>query len=175
MLISSLASMATFALVITQALPASAHYYSGGVGTSRFSVEITGVNPTWYGHLQHGVTAWNNTYSSSGALLGITGTSNKEMTAGNYSTTWLGQYSPSGTRANRTFLIRANARRIAEMEGSTFSTWARFTSTHELGHALSLADNPNTTSASVMKYVASSGTPGTTPRTHDINDVAATY
>ncbi len=61
------------------------------------------------------------------------------------------------------------------MTGGTFATWAKFTSTHELGHGLSLADNPSTTMASVMKYVSSTATPGTYPRTYDINEVARIY
>ncbi len=60
--------MATGLVVAGTAAPASADYYSGGVATPRFSVQITGVNSTWNTYLKHGITAWSNTYDQSGAL-----------------------------------------------------------------------------------------------------------
>lgn len=38
------------------------------------------------------------------------------------------------------------------MPGSKLSAWSLSTSTHEIGHALSLSDNPKTTKASLMKH-----------------------
>lgn len=162
-------------LVFTSTAPAHALYYSGGVGSTAFSVRITGVNSTWTGYWQSGITAWNNTAGSTGVAIGQNSSSPRTLTAGNYADSWLGLYSPSGTRTNRTFLARANATRISQMTGSNFATWARFTTTHELGHALSLGDNPQTSAASIMKYIASSATPFTTPRAFDIQRVIEYY
>ncbi|WP_141538601.1 hypothetical protein [Isoptericola jiangsuensis] len=176
-----LAALAAFAivaaggLVVGASAPAEATYYSGGVGTNQFSVQITGVNSTWNGYLKNGITKWSATYSETGTSIANSSNSPRKMTASNYNTTWLGLYTPSGTRSNRSFTIKANASRINDMTGGTFARWAKFTSTHELGHALSLADNPNTTRASVMKYRAASSDPGSTPYSYDRDEVVRIY
>ena len=101
------------------------------------------------------------------------------MTAGNYpGETWLGLYTPSGTRSNRTFLIQVNANEVSVVDAvspGSFSQWVRWTSIHELGHALSLADNPVTTWQSIMKYPSASVVPYQSPKSYDVNDVLAIY
>jgi len=48
--------------------------------------------------------------------------------------------------------IKVNVRTLLADAGSNFSQWCYSTTTHEVGHSLSLADNPNTTQASIMKH-----------------------
>ncbi|WP_418275716.1 hypothetical protein ACNHYB_12770 [Isoptericola jiangsuensis] len=162
-------------LALASSLPASATYYSGGVGDNIFSVQITGVNSTWNGYLKHGITTWSNTYSKTGTSIANSSSSNKKMTASNYSTTWLGLYTPGGTRSDRSFTIKANATRINDMTGGTFARWAQWVSNHELGHGLSLADNPSTSRSSVMKYLSSSSNPSTGLFSYDLDEVIRIY
>ena len=167
------AAVALVALPIS-AEPASATYYSGGVGSPRFTVQITGVNSTWASYLRFGVGAWNATRDT-GVQITTVSSSTRTMTAGSYDQTWLGLYTPGGTRANRSFTIQANARVVGLTTGGTYRQWARFVATHELGHALSMADNPPTSSASVMKYVPPTSSPATTPRAYDVAELIRIY
>lgn len=168
------AVIASLAMLIG-VIPASATYYAGGVGTNRFSVQITGVGDSWNAHLKHGITKWNATFNTTGVLISNSSSSQRKMTAAQYSQTWLGLYSPSGTRANRSFLIQANSRETASMSPAPPSDWARHVSVHELGHALSLADNPAVSQISVMKYPSASSYPYQNPTGYDISEVAAFY
>lgn len=156
---------------------ASATYYSGGSGTRKFTVAVTGVNPTWESALIGAPGVWNA--SGAGVSIAVGPSVSKRITAGNYPTeTWLGLYTPSGTRANRSFIIQHNANRISAVDGvspGTWSQWVRWTTLHELGHALSLDDNPVTSQASIMKYPSASVVPFQSPRPYDIADVLAFY
>ncbi|CAL9547258.1 hypothetical protein SUDANB121_04380 [Nocardiopsis dassonvillei] len=170
-----LAALGTVVLVVALgAVPAHADYYSGGVGTTRFTVRYGAVNDTWIGFFNTGRSNWNNTTNTNISITRTTSTSvNRVMTAGRYTENWYGLYSPSGTRANRSFTIRINARRLSEDSGSNMTAWCRSTSLHELGHALSLADNPNTTRLSVMKH--SRDRTRITPYAYDTAEVRRIY
>jgi len=178
-----LAALTIAALVL--ATPASATYLSSGSGTNVFSVYHYPANPTWETYMDHARICWNATSTTTGTSISQTSSSSaiKKIQAGSWSTTWTGLYSPSGSRASRTFLIQLNADRIAWIRetypGSvSFGTWAAWTACHEMGHALSLADNPSgyTSLTSIMKYPVSWATTlYSTPRTHDINEVASYY
>ncbi|GAA1458777.1 hypothetical protein NE857_27595 [Nocardiopsis exhalans] len=170
-----LAACTTVVLVIALgAVPAHADYYSGGVGTTRFTVRYGAVNDNWIGYFNTGRINWNNTSNTNISITRTTSTSvNRVITAGRYTENWYGIYSPSGTRANRSFSIRINARRLAEDSGSNMSAWCRSTSLHEFGHALSLADNPNTTRLSVMKH--SRDRTRITPYAYDTAEVRRIY
>lgn len=168
----------SFLLTLVTAAPASADYYAGGVGTTQFNVRMTGaLNDVWRGYLGHSIDTWNATYSQGTRVVIARNTTNspRTMTAARYDEDWLGLYTPSGTRANRSFHIQANARTIALPTGGTVATWARWVTAHELGHALSLADNPGTSQASIMKYPPSNSSPATTPRAYDISEVIRIY
>lgn len=179
------AALAAVLLLVTAlAVPAHAdrsdYYFSGGVGTNRFSMKITGsMNATWRGFLASGISAWNGTYSSTGTVISqTTGSSNKTMRLGSLPSGTIGRYEYSGDRSNRTFRITVDAQQIIDHPNrvASIGAWAKFTSMHELGHALSLKDNPSTSSASIMKYkgMGWAGVYGS-PRSYDRSSVAAIY
>lgn len=145
-------AFASTILLVVSTLPSNATYYSGGVGTHIFNVQITGVNSTWYNHIKSGVNSWNNIAAPRPKITVLDPTPSRTATAASYSATWYGLYTPGGTRANRTFVIQLNTRTLSRDAGTNLSSWARGTSTHEFGHALSQADNPATTSLSIMKH-----------------------
>lgn len=152
---------------------ASGTYYSGGVGSHRFNVQITGVNSTWYTHIKAGSDAWTNWGPADTRITVVDPTPGRTATAASYSATWYGLYSPAGTRANRTFTIQLNTRTLERDAGTQLTSWARGTSTHEFGHALSQADNPNTSSLSIMKH--SRDRTRLVPYTYDIEGVRDAY
>lgn len=152
---------------------AKAEYYSGGVGTHKFNVQISGVNSTWYNHIKAGVNSWNGIPASRPSITVLDPTPSRVATAGSYSATWYGLYTPTLTRENRAFTIKVNARTLTRDAGSNLTSWARSTSTHEFGHALSQADNPSTPSLSIMKH--SRDRTRITPYNYDINGVRSVY
>lgn len=89
---------------------------------------------------------------------------------------WYGLYSPTGSRnPSRTFSIKVNTKKLsADAPAASYWTWVRSSATHELGHALSLNDNPGTTSASLMKHSRNRATIYL-PQTYDKNEVKAIY
>ncbi len=139
------------AVIMVPASPASADYYSGGMPGKSFNVRVFGVNPTWQGHFNTARANWNNAPGGIGVSIGQTTTANASMTAASYSASWYGIYTPYNTRATRSFTIQINSRTLAN-DSPNLTAWIESTSTHELGHALSLADNPNTTAISLMKH-----------------------
>ncbi len=158
----------------------SDYYLAAGSGTNVFSVKFTGaMNSTWRGYLQSGVSAWNSTYSTTGTVISTTsGATNKSLRLGSLPSGTIGQYEYGGSRANRTFVITVDANRIIDSPNriASIAAWARFTAMHELGHALSLKDNPATSSASIMKYKPMSWTGVyASPRAYDKNAVASIY
>lgn len=178
-------ALAAVSLVVsTLALPAQAarsdYYFSGGVGTNRFTMKITGsMNSTWRGFLSSGISAWNGTYATTGTAISQTsGSTSKTMRLGSLPSGTIGRYEYSGNRSNRTFRITVDAQQIINHRHrvSSIGSWAKFTSMHELGHALSLKDNPSTTSSSIMTYkpMGWTGVYGS-PRSYDRSSVAAIY
>lgn len=165
-----LAVMMVFASVV----PAHADYYSGGMPSTKFTVRYVGVNPTWTKHFDDSRTRWNNT-SGTGVKIGKSSGAAATMTAARYDQSWYGLYSPSGIRnINRAFTIKVNAKKLSADAGSNLSKWIDSTSTHELGHALSLADNPNTSKASLMKH-SRNRTTVIKPQSYDISEVKRIY
>lgn len=173
-------TLAVATLVAPAQAARSDYYFSGGVGTNRFAMKITGsMNSTWRGFLSSGISAWNSTSGSTGTYISQTaGSSNKTMTLGSLPSGTIGRYQYSGNRSNRTFRITVDARQIIDHPNrvASIGAWAKFTSMHELGHALSLKDNPSTSSASIMKYkpMGWAGVYGS-PRAYDRSSVAAIY
>ncbi|KNE84145.1 hypothetical protein ADZ36_02160 [Streptomyces fradiae] len=138
-----------------------------------FNVKAVGINPTWVGFLDTGRKNWNNT--SAGTSIGRKSNAKATFTAGRYNTSWYGLYSPSGIRGiNRVFKIKVNAKKLAANSGSKMTQWSRSTTTHELGHALSLDDNPNTSKASLMKHGRNRATVQK-PKAYDISEVKRIY
>jgi hypothetical protein len=171
---TSAVAVASAALVLTTSLPAHATYYSGGMPGTKFNVKYVGVNDTYVGLFNDARSRWNKT-TNTNVSIGKTTTAAASMTAGRYSATWYGLYTPSGVRSiNRAFTIQVNARTLQSDSGSNFTKWIASTSTHELGHGLSLADNPGTSRASLMKHDRNRTTVYA-PQAYDIEEVRRIY
>jgi hypothetical protein len=152
---------------------ASADYYSGGMPSRSWNVRAVGINSTWVGFLDTGRSHWNN--SGAGTSLGRSTSAASTFTAARYDQSWFGLYSPSGIRGiNRTFAIKVNAKTLSEQSGSNMTAWSISTTTHELGHGLSLADNPNTSSSSLMKH-SRNRTTVQRPQSYDVSEVERIY
>ncbi|MDO5094286.1 MAG: hypothetical protein Q4D79_12900 [Propionibacteriaceae bacterium] len=167
-------------LAFTPATAAKADYYAGGMPSTKFSVKYIGVNSIWQTLFDGARRSWNEIGSLDVHI-------SREfpwpldpfdrtpiMTAGRYSRNWYGLYSPSGQRSNRTFTIWVNARTLAADSGNNLLVWALSTATHELGHALSLDDNPTTSEPSLMKHDRDRNTV-VRPLPYDINEVRRIY
>jgi len=63
---------------------------------------------------------------------------------------------------------------LARDAGANLVTWAQSTTTHELGHGLSLADDPNTSASSLMKHNRNRTTVGS-PTAYDKSEVLRIY
>lgn len=173
-LVATAATAALGLSSLVMAAPASADYYSGGMPSRSWNVRAVGINDTWIGFLDTGRSRWNST--SAGTSIGRSTSAASTFTAGRYTgQSWYGLYSPSGIRGiNRTFAIQVNAYTIERDSGSNMTAWCRSTTTHELGHGLSLADNPSTTSSSLMKHSRNRATVGS-PTSYDISEVLRIY
>ena len=163
---------AAAALVLAHAPSAAADYYPYGNGSTHFTTQIIGSTSTWTSRLNFGRTAWSSVSSISG-----TSSSNvKKAKDVAVTQPWLGLYTPSGTRAARSFTIQVNRTAISKASASSgvaVDLIAKGTATHEFGHALSLADNPTTSAASIMKY--STSLSRTTPYAYDFDGVRRYY
>jgi hypothetical protein len=165
--------LTTTLVVAAVATPASATYYSGGMPSRTFNVKPTGINDTWVGFLDTARGNWNAT--SAGTHIGRSSSAAANFTAGRYSASWYGLYSPHGIRGiNRTFTIQVNARTLEADSGANFTKWILSTSTHELGHSVSLADDPSTSAASLMKH-SRNRTTVQKPTAYDISEVLRIY
>ena len=165
--------LAAVAVLLTATgLPAQATYSSGGMPSRTFNYKTTGINDTWVSFYDTGNIRWNQRVNSH---IGRSTSAAATATAGNYSADWYGLYTPYGVRnINRTFKIQNNVRRLLEDAGSSkLASWAMANCTHELGHALSLADNPNTTQRSVMDQGTLDS--NTLPTAYDIAEVERIY
>ncbi len=170
---TTLATALTTALVVTGTTAAHADYYDGGMPGRSFNVKPVGINDTWVGFLDTGRSNWNN--AGAGANIGRSSSAKAEFTAGRYSQSWYGLYDPSGFRPiNRVFKIKVNARTLDRDSGSRMTEWCRSTATHELGHALSLDDNPNTGRVSLMKHNRNRTTVQK-PQPYDVSEVKRIY
>lgn len=172
----TLASCGALALAGTLATtaPAYATYYSGGMPKRSFSVKTVGINSEWVKYFDTGRKNWNS--AGVGANIQRKSSAKPSYTAGNYSASWYGLYAPSGSRSNRSFQIKVNATTLWRDTKSIpkYDKWVRSTTTHELGHALSLADNPNTSKVSLMKH-SRDRSKVQTPQPYDKSEVKRIY
>lgn len=147
------AGVAVLAAVAAGALaasPAAADEYSGGMPSTSFTVRPLNINSTWVGYLDTARGYWNS--SGAGASITRTTTSASTYTAGRWTYSWAGRYTPYGSGSSKHFTVEVNVQFIEGRAGSNLTKWILSTSTHELGHGLKLADNPSTSKASLMKY-----------------------
>jgi hypothetical protein len=121
--------------------------FDGGLGTKSFNVKYTGINNVWSQYFDTARSRWNG--AGIGANVEFHSGSANTMTAGNYTgDDWFGVYGLY--TGNKTlwlwvssFTIQINATALVTYAPSTeYDAWALSTSTHELGHAFSLADDP---------------------------------
>lgn len=165
--------LCVLALTLGGASVAHADYFSPGMPSKKNSVRYVGVNPTYVNHFDNGRFRWNSAVS--GVTFGKSNAAKNTMTAARYSASWYGYYTAYGPRnSSRTFTIQVNARTLSRDAGGNLSNWIASTTTHELGHALSLADNPNTSKSSIMKYSRNRATM-ISPQPYDVSEVNRIY
>lgn len=169
-----LVALATTLLLLAGTVNAQADYYSGGMDTRSFNFRAVNLNATWTGYTDTSRGYWNN--SGAGTSIGRNTTASATVTAASWSSqSWYGLYTPSGVpNINRTFAIQINVFTLIRDAGSNYSTWCLSTLTHELGHSLHLADNPGTTSSSLMKH-SRNRTTIYKPQTYDVTEVKSIY
>lgn len=150
-----LIAVLTGALLITGAIPPIiAHAedtfecYNGGLTTKAQAVAYGAVNSTWAAYFDTARSRWAN--AGVGASFAKISFATSSITAGRYSDSWFGIYMPHGSY----YSIKVNIRSLdaKTSNASTFALWSKSTSTHELGHALRLPDNPPTTKTSLMSH-----------------------
>lgn len=152
------------AVVVSTVLPASATYYSGGLGYGDFQIKPYSYNSTWQTPMDTAITSWNNLSGpanitkSSGAWAWVE--------ADSYPDTWYGLYTPYFGY----FRIQLNSRTISRDAGTSAYFWIRSTFAHELGHGLSLADNPPVT-PSLMRHDRNRSTIYY-PQSYDLSEAA---
>jgi hypothetical protein len=137
------ALVATAALMLVGATPASAVYSAGGMNSRTFCVQNPSVNSTWLTPINSGRNRWNNHSSFPGNISVFSGCTST-LRVGSYGATWLGFYTPLIT--GRQYDIRldsTNLNRHINANGYTFSNVVRSTTAHEFGHALRLGDHSN--------------------------------
>ncbi|HBV09655.1 hypothetical protein CIK74_02420 [Glutamicibacter sp. BW77] len=143
--------------------------------TTKFSVRYVGANSTMSSLFDQSRGNWNSAGVGAGISKNLS--SAHAMRAGSYTNEWYGLYSSTGNRALKTtkFNVYVNTRTLyRDMPNKVSTTWYLSTGTHELGHALSLADNPSTSSASLMKHSRNRSTIYK-PQTYDKNEVKRIY
>lgn len=172
-LFAAIAFAVALLVQIVWVAPANATYYSGGMPTASFKVRIVWSSNAGENNIfRAAVDSWNQTASP--ANLTIAAPAPGDVAIGNYATDWYGLYTPYNSRANRTFDIKLNRTTLQADSGTNYSNWLWSSTAHELGHALSLADNPSTSSASLMKHNRNR-TLIYKPQPYDIADVNAIY
>jgi len=154
------------------ATPAQATYYSGGMPNAHFYIQPYSYNSLWQPALDQALTNWFNTPTP--AWIQKSSSASSWLTAAYLSDTWYGLYQPFGSGSGRYFHISLNSRTIAG-DASNFTNFVTSCFTHELGHGLSLNDNPPVAStASIMRHDRNRNVM-TTPQQYDINDVNNFY
>ncbi|MEV4628665.1 hypothetical protein AB0J90_20580 [Micromonospora sp. NPDC049523] len=153
--------------------PARATYYSGGMWSAHFPIRSYSYNSTWQVPLDRALTNWYNTPTA--AWIEKSASAPSWLEASSFPDTWFGLYTPYGSGSGRYFRIQMNSRTLSASSGGNFANWVTSSFTHELGHALSLNDNPPVAaSASLMRHDRNRATL-TTPQQYDINDVNNFY
>lgn len=159
-------------LIMLSSTAVYAKYLSYGWPSSSIPIKSFSFNSTWQTPMNQSVTNWNN----AGAKVKFTKSSSSSNTisAAQYSWEAYGRnYATySGSKLTK-FRIEMNARTISK-DSQNFGNFVQSVFVHELGHSVWLADNPNTSSSSIMKYSRNRNTM-TKPQTYDVNNVKAKY
>lgn len=132
-------------------------------------------NDLWQAAIDQSRSNWNT--SSAPIYFYTSSSSNNRIYASQYDYTAYGKTYPlevSGSTLTK-FKIELNSRTIANDAASgNVSNFIQSVLVHELGHTIWLADNPITSSSSIMKYSRNRDTM-TNPSSYDIANVDAKY
>ncbi|MEU0938025.1 MULTISPECIES: hypothetical protein [unclassified Embleya] len=167
----AISSVAAVCIIPAASGPAHATYWSGGMPRADFDIRTFDYNSTWQGPLVRAISNWNGTATP--VAIGTLSNSRNTLTVKSYSDTWYGLTTSKGPRnSSRTFTIKMNSRTI-NRDATNWNNMVTRIFSHELGHGLSLADNPSTSKASIMKYQSWSTL--VKPTAYDIAEVNRIY
>lgn len=156
------------ALLIGAPVVTNATLMNYGFRSPNFTVKEYDYNNTWQTPMNQSISNWNSTATR--VWITKSSSSANTIVAAGYSDTWYGlaTQTVSGNTTTK-FQIKLNSTTISN-DATNFNNFVQSVLVHELGHILWLADNPSTTSSSIMKYSRDRNTL-TRPQTYDINDV----
>jgi predicted Zn-dependent protease len=132
-----------------------------------FQIRPYSYNSVWQGPLDRAISNWNGTATP--VWITKNSAADNWITAAQYAETYYGRYT-THWNLGRYFDIKLNSRTIAGA-ATNISNFITSVFVHELGHALSLAHNSET---SIMNDGRNRNSM-TTPQAHDISDVNSTY
>jgi hypothetical protein len=150
--------------------PARADYFSGGWPTGWSYIRPYSYNSSWQGPMDRSLNNWNAT-ASPADIQKVSGASNY-VTAASYADSWYGYYNKYCS-IGCYYTVRLNARTISAT-ATNFANYVTSVMVHEFGHALSMADNPNTTRTSIMKESRPRNSM-ITPQAYDVEEVNRYY
>ncbi len=152
--------------------PAQATTYDRGMALPSFAVKPYDYNSQWQGPMDRALSSWNVTPTP----VWITKSSSapNSIVAAQYpGVTWFGLYTPHGSKPGRYFDIKLNSLNLSKTT-YYFDRFVTQVLVHELGHSLSLVDNPVTSQRSIMTYGLDHSL-YYVPQQYDINDVNNYY
>ena len=159
----------------TNAYASGSPYLSYGSPEGIIDVYQYGAGSTWNTAMTQARTNWHN--ATSKILFYTSANSNNTIQALALDATYYGVMIPlsvSGSTLN-TFRIRLNSTTIINDAASGYlGNFIQSVLVHELGHTIWLADNPPTSSSSIMSYSRNRNTM-TSPSSYDIANVNAKY
>lgn len=150
----------------------AATYLTYGYPDSTIPIKSYSYNDTWQVPMNASLSNWND--ANADVTFSKNSTSTNTITAAqfDYEDYGINYVTYVGEEVTK-FRIELNARTISD-DADDFAKFVQSVFVHELGHAIWLADNPATTSSSIMKYSRDRNTM-TMPQTFDINNVKAKY
>lgn len=171
MAVMAVSVLAGLALSQTAVSPANADYYAGGMPSAHITIKPYNYNSTWQTAMDQSLSNWYNTPTP--AWFEKSSSASNWAEAAEFSDTWYGTYTYWGSGSSRYFRVQLNSRMIAK-DATNFSNFIQSVFVHEMGHALSLLDNPATDQESIMKYSRDRNTM-TKPQAYDISEVNNYY
>lgn len=159
-------------LLISSTTIYAATYLNYGWPKSTIPIKTYDYNDTWQVPMNTAVSNWNN--ASAKVTFSKDSKSTHTITAAQFDYTDYGiNYATYSGSTLKSFRIELNAKTIGA-DATNFSNFVQSTFVHELGHSIWLADNPDTTKSSIMKYSRDRNTM-TKPQTFDVDNVKAKY
>lgn len=169
-LVATLVALTVGALAATPIF--AAQFLTYGYSSKTIPVKSYSYNATWQTPMDQSLANWNN----AGAKISFTksSSSSNTITAAQFNDTSYGvNYGSVSGSTLKSFRIELNSRTISA-DATNLSNFIQSVFVHELGHSIWLADNPDTSSASIMKYTRDRNSM-TKPQTYDINGVKSKY